>query len=156
MAQYILHISSFGGLVPGASHYRGRVEGPHPESCHGGRVYNAPGHRGKTICDQGHELPGQVRWDVEAAWSQEHHDRWAAVHFEGDGPQQFTSEKDVIDRAMIQFLDGSDGLCEKVDPAQEGDELWYGFVGDASDLTVDELDATDNGYGMMIARCQRG
>lgn len=60
MTQYILHVSSYAGLVPGARHLTGRVEGPHPPSCHGSTHYNAPGHRGKTTCDEGHEIPEQV------------------------------------------------------------------------------------------------
>lgn len=150
MTQYILHVTSFSGLVPGARHFRGRVEGPHPGPCHGNRTH----HNGTTVtCDEGHVLPKQVRWDVEAAWSQERHDRWAAAHFEGDGPQQFTSKKDVIDRAMIQFLDGSDDPCEKVEPAEEGDELWFGYVDpDGGPVDLDTIDDTDKAWGMMIAR----
>lgn len=151
MTQYTLHVSSYEGIVPGAVHYRGRVKGPHPQSCHGSTHFNAPGHRGKTTCDQGHELPEQVTWDVEAAWSEERHERWAAKNFEGDGPQQFDTAKDVIDRAVIQFLDGSTAPCEEVKPAEEGDELWYGWInpdGDDFDRYVDPED----GWGTMVAR----
>lgn len=148
MTQYVLHISSYGGLVPGAVHCRGRVEGPHPKPCHGNRTH----HDGyKTVCDEGHELPGQVRWDVEAAWTVERHDRWAARDFEGDGPQQFDSKRDVMDRAVIQFLDGSDFPCEKVDPAAEGDELWYGWISPEGGQ-FDDLQDPEDGWGMMIAR----
>jgi hypothetical protein len=141
MTQFILHISNYNGLVPGTWHFRGRVEGPHPQSCHGGSRYNAPEARGKTVCEEGHELPEQVKWDVEAEWTEERRDRWAAGNFEGPSPQQFDTEEAVLDRAMIQFLDGSGGLCE------EGDELWYGWINPFNDLT----DASD-GWGMMIAR----
>lgn len=147
MTQYILRVSSFDGLVPGAVHYRGRVEGDYPKSCHGGSRHGG----GKVTCFEGHELPDRVEWDVEAEWSQERHDRWHAKHFEGDGPQQFTSKKDVIDRAMIQFLDGSDYPCEKVDPAQEGDELWYGWISPEGGQ-FDDLQDPEDGWGMMIAR----
>ncbi|MGB6454804.1 MAG: hypothetical protein WBH47_09980 [Streptosporangiaceae bacterium] len=41
MTDYVLKISSFAGLVSGARHFRGRVEGPHEQSCHGGIMYRA-------------------------------------------------------------------------------------------------------------------
>ncbi len=148
MTQYILHISSYDGLVPGARHYRGRVEGPRPESCHGKIHYDG----WKETCDEAHELPKRVRWDVEAAWSQERHDRWAAAQFEGAGPQQFDSKAEVMDRAMIQFLDGSDYPCEKVDPAEEGDELWYGWVCPDGPGDWNDLQDPEDGWGCMIAR----
>lgn len=152
MTQYILNISTFSGLVPGATHYRGRVKGPYPESCHGGTRMGAT-KSGKTECSEGHVLPDQVAWDVEADWSEERYDRWVANRFESDGPQAFYTSRDVMDRAIIQFLDGSGGddrfWEEEVAPAQEGDELWHGWInpGDSDDLT----DASD-GWGMMIAR----
>lgn len=152
MTQYILHISSYDGLVPGACHYRGRVEGPHPESCHGGTRYSG----GKVTCFKGHELPERVEWDVEAAWSEARYERYAACHFEGDGPGQFISQKDVMDRAMVVFLDGcSDWWAQKVDPAEQGDELWYGWVNPEGGQ-FDDLTDPGDGWGCMIARCDRG
>lgn len=92
-----------------------------------------------------------IKWDVEAAWSRARHDRWAASHFEGDGPRQFDTQEDVIDRAMIQFLDGSENPCEPVEPAQEGDELWHGWVNPEGGMFDDLTDPGDS-WGMMIAR----
>lgn len=153
MTQYILHISSYAGLVGGAKHFRGRVEGPYAESCHGGSRYNAPGARGKTICEEGHEIPsGRVSWEVEAVWSDEHYKRYADNHFEGDGPGQFLSAKDVMDTAIVRFLDGADKWYEQeVEPAQEGDELWYGWVNPEGGQ-LDDLQDPEDGWGMMIAR----
>ena len=148
MTQYILNISSYEGLVPGAVHYRGRVVGPYPTSCHGGTRGGATA-SGKVECFEGHVLPDQVTWDVEADWSEERHDRWAAKHFEGDGPQQFLAEKDVIDRAIVQFLDGSEFPCEEVKAADEGDELWYGWIGEGD--AAAELQDPSDGWGMRIA-----
>ena len=104
MTDYELHISSYKGVVPGAKHFRGRVTGPHPVSCHGGTVFNAPEHRGVTTCQQGHVLPERDEWDVEAAWTEERFNRWDARHFEGDGPGQFLTEARVILAARRRFL----------------------------------------------------
>lgn len=71
MTDYILHVTSFRGLAPGAVHYRGQVKGPRPQSCHGGTRHgnwNLPEgdpRRGKTTCEKGHLIPGRVEWDVE-------------------------------------------------------------------------------------------
>lgn len=152
MTQYVLHVSSYAGIVPGARHYRGRVEGPYPESCHGGMSYNAPEARGKMICDEGHEIPqDRVAWDVEAEWTEERHERWAKAHFEGQSPQQFDTKEEVIDRAVIQFLDGSSDPCEEVTPAAEGDELWYGYVS-----TTGHDDDEGDGWGTCIATKNTG
>lgn len=151
--QYILKISDYGGLVAGASHFRGRVEGERPKSCHGAHHYDG----GKETCDQGHELPGQVSWEVEAHWTEEHFERYMAAGQPGDSPSQFTSKKDVMDRAIIVFLDGCDDWwAQKVEPAEEGDELWYGWVCPDGDAMSADLQDPEDSWGMRIARCQRG
>lgn len=155
--QYVLHISSYEGIVPGACHYRGRVEGEHPKSCHGGSVSRAGG---PWTCEDGHELPEQARWDVEQDWSPERHERYVAACSRAirndertpDGPAQFYSKEEVIDRAIVQFLDGLDKVN---DPAAEGDELWYGYV-HPDGIPYDEGEDYSDGWGSMIARCQRG
>ena len=45
----------------------------------------------------------RTEWDVEAAWSKERYERYAASGFEGDGPNQFRTEQDVIDTAAARF-----------------------------------------------------
>jgi hypothetical protein len=153
MTQYILEISSYAGIVPGARHYKGRVKGPHPQSCHGGTQFGAT-KSGKMECMEGHVLPDRLEWDVEAAWTEERHERWAAKGFEGDGPQQFLSKKDVIDRAIIQFLDGAGGPDrwweQDVPAAEEGDELWHGWI--AREGLDDENTDPEDSWGMCIAR----
>lgn len=158
MTQYILHVMSYDGLVPGASHYRARVEGPHPSPCHGTSSHHRDG---GVFCVEGHPLPGQVRWDVEKDWSRERMDRYLAACSKAlrtdapspDGPGQFDSKEEVLDRAMVQFLDGMDGVNA---PAEQGDELWYGWVcPDGPGAWTEEQDASD-GWGMRIALCNRG
>ena len=151
MADYILHVMSYAGTVPGAVHYRGRVEGEHPKSCHGGTTYHGGGPeelRGKTTCAQDHVLPEQVTWCVEAAWTEERYDRWAAREFESPGPQQFTSEQDVIDAAAGRFLGTLP--CrrweEQVTPGQPGDKLWAGWIARPQDR-----DLTEENWGTVIA-----
>jgi hypothetical protein len=145
--KYELHISSYAGLVAGAVHYRGRVVGEHSRSCHGGTTYNHPDHRGKTICSEGHVLPEQVEWEVEAPWTEERYERWAARRFEGDGPQQYTDEAELVQDAIGRFL----GLLpcrwweEAVPPAEPGDELYLGYAS----LRGDE--PSPDGYGHRIA-----
>lgn len=153
MTQYILTISSYAGIVPWAVHYKGVVKGPHPPSCHGGTTYHGSDGplRGKTTCSEGHELPKQAEWQVEAAWTEERYSRYAAGHFEGDSPSVFTDKREVMDCAIIRFLDGADQWWEqKVPPAEEGDELWYGWIGDRE--ADAELQDPEDGWGMMIAR----
>jgi hypothetical protein len=149
--QYVLHVMSYEGIVPGAKHYRGRVEGEHPPSCHGRTHYSAAG---KT-CDEGHQLEEKTEWNVEAAWSEERYERFMAAGQPGNSPSQFLSKKDVIDRAMIQFLDGSGGPDrwweQRVEPAAEGDELWYGWVNPEGGQ-FDDLQDPEDGWGMRIAR----
>lgn len=152
--QYVLEVMSFAGVVPGARHFKGRVKGEHPPSCHGGTMYS---NLGKT-CMQGHPLAERTEWQVEAGWTEERYERWAAKHFEGDGPSQFLSKKDVIDRAMIVFLDGTDPAhwwAQKVEPAKDGDELWYGYI-HPEGFPYDESEDYSDGWGSMIARCSRG
>lgn len=152
MAQYILKISSYDGLVPGATHYRGRVEGPEPESCHGGHMFSNLGH----TCSQGHPLPGKVSWEVEAVWTEERFNRYIAGGQEGDSASQFGSAKEVMDCAILRFLDGCDDWwSQPVEPAQEGDELWYGWVNPGGGQWDDLTDPSD-GWGCMIASCHRG
>jgi hypothetical protein len=57
-----------------------------------------------------------------------------------NGPTQFNCEADVIDRAIIMFLDGVEGDergNQHVKPAEQGDRLF-------------------NDYGDLIAECNRG
>jgi hypothetical protein len=154
MTQYIVKVSDYGGLVPGAKHFRGRVEGPYPQSCHGATHMGAT-KSGKRECDEGHVLADRVTWDVEAEWTEERHERHAAAHYEGDGPQQFLTKRDVLDRAIVQFLDGSSFPCEEVQAAAEGDELWYGWIARAGGQDDEHVDPED-GWGMMIARKNTG
>lgn len=152
MTQYVLHLMSYDGIVPGACHYRGRVEGPYPEPCcPGGTMFSNLGH----TCMQGHVLPGRTEWNVEAAWSEQRFERFMAAGQPGDSPSQFRSKQDVIDRAIIMFLDGAGGddrwWEQKVEPAQEGDELWYGWVNPEGGQ-FDDLQDPEDGWGMMIAR----
>ena len=158
MTQYILHVSSYAGIVPWAVHFKGRVEGPRTESCHGGTIFNAPDARGQTTCEQGHVIEDkQVKWDVEADWTEARHERWAAAHYNGDGPQQFLTEREVIDRAVVQFLDGSAYPCEEVEPAQEGDELWFGHIDpEVGEVDLDAINDPEDAWGARIAVCHRG
>ncbi len=84
----------------------------------------------RSACDQGHLLPDQVEWDVEASWTPEQRDRWAAVNYEGDGPGQFTDQGGLI-RVAIQRFRGElarQWWEEDIPPAQPGDRLYLGFV----------------------------
>jgi hypothetical protein len=155
VTQYILNVQSYVGIVAGATHYKGTVKGPHPESCHGGTRFNGqagPLH-GKTTCFEGHELPGQVEWQVEARWTEARYERYAAAHFEGDGPSQFRDKQDVIDTAILRFLGDyqpAEWWEDKGVPVpEEGDELWYGWV--CPEGFEDDQDE-DDGWGCMIAR----
>jgi hypothetical protein len=145
--KFELRITSFGGIVPGATHYRGRVTGEHPRSCHGGTRFNAPATRGKTTCDQGHELPKQIYWDVEAPWEEDRYERLAAKHFEGDSPSQYTDESELVQDAIGRFL----GLLpcrwweEDVTPGQPGDELYLGYAPIGGD------EGEPDGWGHRIA-----
>lgn len=144
MTDYVLKISSFGGMVAGARHFRGRVEGPHPQSCHGGTRFNAPEARGKTICHEGHEIPKRVTWDVDAFWTEERHERWAAGHFEGDGPGQFLTEEDLIQAAISRFRWEREPLWfeEKYPRPEPGDRLYLRYL--PEELSWMDL---DDGYG---------
>jgi len=156
VSDWILHISSWAGTVPGAVHYRGRVEGEHPRSCHGGTVFHGGGPpelKGKTTCAEGHVLPEQVRWDVEAPWTEERHERWAAGGFEGAGPQQFASEQEVVTAAAGRFT-GKLPVQAWEDPAvtlgQPGDRLWAGWIARPQDR-----DLTEKNCGTVIAEVPR-
>lgn len=96
--RYELHISRW------ARHYWGRVEGEHARSCHGSLHYNAPESRGKLTCSEGHELPRQVTWDVEATWDETRYMRYADAGFKGDGPCQFRDEASLTEAARRRFL----------------------------------------------------
>lgn len=128
--KYVLKITSFGGIVPGAYHFRGRVEGEFPRSCHGGTSYNAPEHRGKTTCELGHEIPKQIEWDIEASWSEERYDRWAAGHYEDDGPSQFTDKDELIKTAIARFKNEFPHPWYEEDYPipQKGDQLYIGWI----------------------------
>jgi hypothetical protein len=146
MAAYELHISSYGGLVAGAVHYRGRIQGESPRSCHGGKAFNHPDHRGKWTCEQGHELPERVEWDVEAPWTEQRYQRWAAGRFDGAGPQQYTDEAELVLDAIGRFLGTlpSRWWEEQVPPAEPGDELYLGHAS-----LYDK--PSPNGWGHCIA-----
>lgn len=149
MADYVLEISNYTGTVPWATHFMGRVKGEHPKSCHGGTSYNAPGHRGKTTCQEGHELPGRIEWDVEAAWTEERYERYAARHFEGDGPQQFKTEQEVIETATGRFLGALPCRWweERVTVGQPGDKLYAGWI----PVTADGQALVQENWGTVIA-----
>jgi hypothetical protein len=137
---YRLRVSSYIGLVPWATHFTGRVRGEDAPLCHGTTEhFNAPGHRGISTCDEGHEILKPIEWDVEAAWTEARYERYSAAHFEGNGPNQFSTEQEVIDRAIVAFLDGQNGMwwAEIIEPAKQGDRL------------LDE-------YGNILAICNRG
>lgn len=130
MTDYILKIMSYGETVPGATHYQGRVEGPHPRSCHGSTHFNAPETPGKWTCDEGHEIPRQVEWNVDADWTRPRFDRYAARHFEGDGPGQFKSAAAVVDAAVRRFkgeIQPAKWLNPHI-PGQPGDRLFLDYI----------------------------
>jgi hypothetical protein len=150
---YVLHISSYVGTVAGARHFRGRVEGEHPKSCHGGTVFHGgagPLH-GKTTCAEGHELPERVDWEVEAAWTEERYERWAAKGFDDEGPAQFLSEQAVIDAAKRRFLgeDSSRWWEEVPVTGQPGDKLYLGYV-------ATKPEYVDGQYGSVLAEVPGG
>jgi hypothetical protein len=151
MSDYILHISSFEGLVPGARHFRGRVEGEHPKSCHGGTVFHGWDGplKGKTTCAEDHILPEQVRWVVEAPWTEERYQRWIAAKFEGPGPEQMTTEQEVIDVAVQRFLGQlpvQDWENPATTPGDPGDKLWAGWVSRPQDQ-----DLVEENWGTVLA-----
>jgi hypothetical protein len=150
MTDYVLHVSCYAGLVPGARHFRGRVEGPSPESCHGGTMFSNLGH----TCELGHPLPGRVSWEVEAAWSEERYERWAARNFEGDHqPGQFASEQDVINTARARFTGELPARWWEDTPVtgQPGDRLWAGWVAREQDKAM-----TEENWGTVIAEIPAG
>lgn len=150
---YVLHVSSFGGIVPGAKHYRGRVEGEHPRSCHGGTVYHGSVGplQGKTTCADGHELAERITWNVEASWTHGRYKRWSARHFDGPGPEQFTDEAVLIETARRRFLGTyprhwwEDGYPRP----QPGDVLYLGHVCDPQCKSYHDPEDTD--WGMVVA-----
>jgi hypothetical protein len=140
MTDYILELSSYGGIVAGAVHWRGRVKGPLPRSCHGGTVFNAPESRGKTTCTEGHELPGRIEWEVEQAWTAEQHERYAARHFEGDSPFRFRTAMAVVETAIARFQGELPARehDEKTYPGEPGDRLFLDCIPfDESDIDAE-------------------
>jgi hypothetical protein len=133
MTDYELHVSSYGGLVFGAHHFYGRVNGPNPEPCHGNRLrYNAPESRGKCTCDEGHVIPARVEWTVEAGWTEDRYNRYSAEHFEGDGPDAFRDEMELLATAVKRFRGEIPHHWWEGKPTvgRPGDRLYYGHVAD--------------------------
>ena len=129
MTDYHLTISSFSGLLAVARHYRGRVTGPEAELCHGTTVhYNTPDNPGRKTCDEGHILSRRADWEVEESWTEPQYERWAAMHFEGDGPGQFLDQKRLIEVAIGRFKGEleSHWWDEKALPGRPGDRLILG------------------------------
>lgn len=158
MTDYVLKIMHYGAVVPGATHYQGRVEGPHPRSCHGGTHYNAPSARGKLTCDEGHEIPPQAEWNVDADWTRERFNRYAASSFEGDGPAQFKSAAAVIETAVKRFkgeVQQAEWLNRHV-PGQPGDRLYLDYIASKPGEEDEEggrLDGTPP-YGSVLAEIE--
>lgn len=154
MTDYILELSSFGGIVAGAVHWRGRVRGPHPKSCHGGTVFNAPESHGKTTCTEGHELPGRIEWEVEQAWTAEQYERYAARHFDGDSPSQFRTAMAVVETAIARFRGDLPvrEYDEKTYPGEPADRLFLDFI-PFDDSDIDEEWGRQQGtppYGSIL------
>jgi hypothetical protein len=126
VTDYVLKISSFSGIVPGAHHFRGRVEGPYPRSCHGGK--SSRGNR--WYCEENHEIPDHIKWDVDALWSEADYDRYQASDFELDGPGQFTDETQLIDAAIRRFNYEREPEWweEKYPSPQPGDRLYLRWL----------------------------
>lgn len=134
MTDYVLETSSFAGFVWGAKHFTGTVKGPHPKACHGRTIhFNAPELRGKRSCDEGHELPEQISWGVDAYWTEGHYDRYRASGYEADGPGQFVNELDLVTTAVQRFLGDVPSHVADYDrwweepgvPGEQGDRLFY-------------------------------
>jgi hypothetical protein len=145
MTDYILHLSYFGGIVPGSTHFRGRVEGPYVSSCHGG-THTGPDTEYKTACAEGHILPDRINWEVEAPWSEERYERWAAGGFDGDQPTQFTDVKVLIETAIKRFLNQTpeaQWFEDKFVAGQPGDRLYLDFI-----PSEDEME--DKAWGDLI------
>ena len=149
MGKYALRITSYMGLVPGAKHFTGRVEGEFPQSCHGGtRLNGAAGPlHGKTTCFEGHELPERVEWDVEAPWTEARYERWVAKHFEDDGPNQYTDEAELVMDAIGRFLGTlpSRWWEQKVPAHEPGSKL---YLGDPAQFAYDVY---PDGWGHVLA-----
>lgn len=134
MTDYVLKVRSFAGIVSGARHYRGTVEGPYPEPCHKGTItyHGSKGPlQGKTTCAEGHVMPEKTEWEVEAAWDEARYERYANGGFEGDGPSQFTDERELVRAARARFL-GETGERQWWEPrhvpGQPGDRLFYAVL----------------------------
>lgn len=146
MTDYVLEVRSFAGIVPGARHFKGMVKGPRPEPCHGGTIthHGASGPlQGKTTCGAGHVMPEKTEWEVEATWDEARYDRYAAAHFEGDGPGQFTDERKLFEAARARFLGetGERGWWEpRHVPGEPGDRLYYQCLPGAVLLLEEEKD----------------
>lgn len=150
MAAFVLHIMSYMGTVPWAKHYTGRVEGEHPESCHGGTRFNGQDGplKDKTTCFEGHELPERVEWSVEAPWTEGKYKRWAAKHFEGDGPNQYLDEADLVQDAIGRFTGTlpCSWWEQPVPAAEPGDELYLDYATSNPDHRYPD------GAGHLLAR----
>jgi hypothetical protein len=146
---YTLRIMSYSGTVPWAKHYTGRVEGEYPTSCHGGTRFNgADGPlKGKTTCFEGHILPEKIEWAVEASWSEGKYERFAANHFDGDGPNQYLEESDLVRDAIQRFLGvyPQQWWEEQYPLPQPGDQLYLGHLATRSG------ERYSDGYGHMLA-----
>jgi len=151
MTDYILKITSWNGVVPGAIHFMGRIEGPRPRSCHGGTVFR--GRTGTTTCDEGHPVAARgTEWDVLREWSPEDYERWRCKDYEGDGPSRFRSKAEVLRVAAARFTGEIPDLPHEdvhlPEAVRPGDKLWYGWVSREADR--DHTDAGD-GWGLCIA-----
>jgi hypothetical protein len=136
MADYRLNVSQW------LFHYRGRVTADYEPLCCGTQLsFNAPEHRGKETCVNGHEISKPLSWDVEKDWDADRLKAWARDGWPDPGPAQFDQEEDVTDRTMIIFLDGMRNPYNpekwEVEPAKQGDRLF------------DDQDE-------LIAECNRG
>lgn len=151
MTDYVLKISSYRGISPGAKHWRGRVQGEYPESCHGGMITR----NGEKRCDEGHLIPRRAEWPVEAVWTEARYERLAARHFDGDGPEQFLSYGNVIATATERFRGEHPHQWweAEITPGQPGDRLFLGHVPmQDEDIDVDDRDLDGQPpYGTMLA-----
>jgi hypothetical protein len=140
MNRYTLRVVSWAGTVPWAKHYSGRVVGELDQ-----RATIMRG--GKWFDRDGNEYPERAEWDVYAHWTEAQNDRWAAGHYEDDGPNQFATEQEVIDAAVKRFT----GEWEtrwwepEVPKAEPGDELYYDYI----PFKPEEVDGV---YGSLLAK----
>jgi hypothetical protein len=95
-------------------------------------TFNHPDARGKYTCEQRHEIPQRVEWDVDAYWTSARYERWAAKQFDGDGPGQFLDELELLKVAVRRFSghkgEADEWWAEKGVPGQPGDRLFYAYL----------------------------